>query len=74
MSLLLDSYRKNAEAARIAAEQATLPNARQRAKTDQEAWTKFADRLERLEKLQREKRERTTDSTLVAPAQGHEPA
>ena len=74
MSLLLDSYRRNAEAARIEAEQATLPNARLRAETDQEAWTKFADRLEWLEKRQREKREKSADSTLTGPAQDPERA
>ncbi len=68
VSDLLDSYRRNAEAARIAAEQATLPNARLRAKIDQETWTKFADRLEWLEKRQREKREKSANSTLTKPA------
>jgi hypothetical protein len=72
VSDLLDSYRRNAEAARIAAEQASLPNARMRAKTDQETWTKFADRLEWLEKRQREKREKSADSTLTGPAQDPE--
>ena len=56
------------EPARIAAEQATLPNARLRAKIDQETWTKFADRLEWLEKRQREKREKSANSTLTEPA------
>lgn len=68
VSDLLDSYRRNAEAARIAAEQASLPNARLRAETDQEAWTKFADRLEWLEKRQREKGEKSANSTLTGPA------
>jgi hypothetical protein len=43
-----------------------------RAKTDQETWTKFADRLEWLEKRQREEREKSADSTLTGPAQDPE--
>lgn len=52
MSPLLDSYRRNAEAARMAAERATLPNLRRRAETDADAWTQMADRLARLEAMQ----------------------
>ena len=52
MSELLESYRKNAEAARIAAELATLPNLRRRAEIDAEAWEQMADRQEQLETMQ----------------------
>ena len=52
MSSLLESYRRNAEAARLVAERSVLPNARQRAETDAETWTRLADRLERLEAMQ----------------------
>lgn len=57
MSPLLESYRRNAEAARLAAEHATLPNIRQRAETDAEAWRKLADRLARHENMQQGKEE-----------------
>ena len=57
MSSLLESYRRNAEAARIAAELATLPNLRRRAETDAEAWKQMADRLARLEAMQQGKEE-----------------
>lgn len=51
MSLLLNSDRRNGEAARIAAELATLPNVRRRAGTDAEAWSQMADRLARFEAM-----------------------
>ena len=51
MSSLLESYRNNAEAARKAAELATLPNLRRRAEIDAEAWTKMADQMEWLERM-----------------------
>jgi hypothetical protein len=52
MSSLLESYRRNAEAARVEAELATLPNLRRRAEIDAEAWTTMVNRLERLEAMQ----------------------
>ena len=50
MSLLLDSYRRNAEAARIDAEQATLPNVRARAFDVAARWTEMADQLAWVER------------------------
>ena len=49
MSILLDSYRRNAEAARIEAERATLPNVRARAAEAAARWSEMADRLEWVE-------------------------
>ena len=49
MSLLLDSYRKNAAAALIEAERSTLPNVRQRAALAAERWSEMAERLEWVE-------------------------
>ena len=49
MSSLLDSYRRNAEAARIEAERATLPNVRARAAQAVERWSDMADKLEWVE-------------------------
>ena len=46
MSILLDSYRRNAEAARIEAERATLSNVRARAAEAAVRWSEMADRLE----------------------------
>ena len=45
MSLLLDSYRKNAQAARAEAERSTLPNVRTRAIDVAARWTEMADQL-----------------------------
>ena len=42
MSLLLDSYRKNAETARIEAEQSSLPNVRARAAEVANRWNEMA--------------------------------
>ena len=52
MSHLLDSYRRNAEAARTEAERANLANVRKRAADAAEIWLALADRLERVEKRQ----------------------
>ena len=49
MSSLLDSYRKNAEAARIEAEGATLPNVRARAVEVAARWTEMAEQLKWVE-------------------------
>ena len=49
MSLLLDSYRRNAEAARAEAERAALPNIRARAVEVAARWTEMADQLEWVE-------------------------
>ena len=49
MSLLLDSYRRNAQAARIEAERSSLPNVRERATKAAATWTEMAERLEWLE-------------------------
>ena len=53
MSHLLDSYRRNAEAARTEAERANLANVRKRAADAAEIWLALADRLERVEQRQR---------------------
>ncbi|GAC1575505.1 MAG: hypothetical protein NVS3B5_06560 [Sphingomicrobium sp.] len=50
MSLLLDSYRRNAEEARTEAERSSLPNVRARAVEAAARWSELADRLERVEK------------------------
>ena len=55
MSQLLDSYRRNAETARLDAERTTLPNVRARAEKAAETWTDLADRLKRVEDHQRER-------------------
>lgn len=49
MSLLLDSYRKNAEACRCEAERSALPNVRARAINVAARWTEMAERLEWVE-------------------------
>ncbi len=49
MSQLLDSYRKNAEAARLEAERSTLPNVRARAIEVAAKWKAMADELEWVE-------------------------
>ena len=49
MSILLESYRKNAVAFRIKAERSALPNVRQRAALAAERWSEMADRLEWVE-------------------------
>ena len=53
MSQLLDSYRKNAEAARTQAEATNLPNARERAVRSAERWEEIAERLQRVEAMKR---------------------
>jgi hypothetical protein len=55
MSYLLESYRTNALAARAEAEQATLPNVRQRAIESAEVWERLAERLAWVETRQRER-------------------
>ena len=55
MSQLLDSYRKNAEAARLEAERSTLPNVRARAIEVAAKWNAMAEELEWVEE-QRELR------------------
>lgn len=49
MSLLLDSYRRNAEAARRKAVTAPLANVRAQAAVAAERWTDMAERLEWVE-------------------------
>lgn len=49
MSLLLDSYRRNAEAARTEAERASLPNVQARAIEATAIWLELAERLEWVE-------------------------
>ena len=49
MSSLLDSYRRNAEAARIEAEGATLLNVRARAVEVAARWTEMAEQLKWVE-------------------------
>ena len=49
MSQLLDSYRRNAAAARLEAECATLPNVRTRAVEAAVIWSDLADRLQWVE-------------------------
>ena len=49
MSILLESYRKNAVATRIEAERSNLPNVRQRATLAAERWSEMAERLEWVE-------------------------
>ena len=53
MSQLLDSYRKNAQAAQGEAERATLPNVRDRATEAAAVWSGLAERLEWVEAQQR---------------------
>ena len=55
MSQLLDSYRRNAEAARIQAEQATLPNVKTQAAEAASRWLEMADRLQWVEEQGRAK-------------------
>ena len=49
MSLLLHSYRKNAEACRLEAENSTLPNVRARAIDVAARWAEMAEQLEWVE-------------------------
>lgn len=49
MSFNLESYRKNAVAARVEAANAMLPNVRARAIEAAERWQDMADRLEWVE-------------------------
>ena len=53
MSHLLDSYRRNAESARLEAERTTLPNVRERAAKAEATWTDLANRLQKVEDNQR---------------------
>ena len=57
MSHNLDSYRRNAEAARSEAEKTKLPNVRAKSVEAAARWTELADRLERVEEQTRHKRE-----------------
>ena len=50
MSILLETYRKNAAAAELEAQRSTLPNVRARAVEAASRWTEMADRLEWVEK------------------------
>ena len=50
MSQLLESYRKNAEPARLEAERFTLPNVRARAIDVAARWTDMADQLAWVER------------------------
>ncbi len=59
MSLLLDSYRKNAEAARLEAERSALPNVRARAVKVAARWTEMADQLAWVEREGRLRAEAT---------------
>lgn len=49
MSLLLETYRKNAAAAELEAERATLPNVQARAVKAAARWSEVTDRLEWVE-------------------------
>ncbi|GAC1578977.1 MAG: hypothetical protein NVS3B5_11850 [Sphingomicrobium sp.] len=49
MSLLLDSYRRNAETCRAEAERSNLPNVRARAIEGAARWSEMAERLEWVE-------------------------
>jgi hypothetical protein len=53
MSRLLDSYRRNFEAARMEAEQSPLLQVRDRAARAAEAWKVMAERLEWVEAQKR---------------------
>jgi hypothetical protein len=53
MSQLLDSYRRNFEAARLEAEQSALPKVRERATRAAQTWKAMAERLERTEAQKR---------------------
>jgi hypothetical protein len=66
MSLLLDSYRRNAEAARIEAELATLPKVRARAAEVAARWTEMADQLEWVEEQGRLRMEAAARSREAA--------
>ena len=67
MSSLLDSYRRNAEAARIEAERATLPNVRARAAQAVERWSDMADKLEWVEERGRARIDATNLARDLAP-------
>jgi hypothetical protein len=55
MSLLLDSYRKNAEAARLEAERTSLPNVKARAIDVAARWAEMADQLAWVEREHRQR-------------------
>lgn len=59
MSILLDSYRRNAAASLIEAELAVLPNVRARAIDVAARWTEMGDRLEWIEEQGRLRSEAT---------------
>jgi len=72
MSLLLDSYRRNAEAARLDAERATLPNVRARALDAAARWTEMADQLEWVEeqgRLRTESAARSREASRISPCE-----
>ena len=51
--MLLDSLRKNAEAAQLEAENSALPKVRERAARAAATWEAMADRLQRVEAMKR---------------------
>ena len=55
MSLLLDSFRKNAAAAHAEASSAILPQVRDRAARAAARWDEMTERQERMEEMQRER-------------------
>ena len=55
MSLLLDSFRKNAKAAQAEASDSTLPQVRDRAARAAARWQEMVDRQERIEAMQRDR-------------------
>ena len=72
MSLLLDSYRRNAVAALAEAEQATLPNVRARAVEVAARWTEMADQLEWVEEQGRFRMEsaaRSREASRISPCE-----
>ena len=55
MTLLLDSFRKNAAAAHAEASSAALPQVRDRAARAAARWDEMAARQERMEAMQRDR-------------------
>ena len=66
MSLLLDSYRRNAAAAHLEAERATLPNVRARAIEAAARWSEMADKLEWVETPGRAKADAASEAREAA--------
>ena len=66
MSYILDSYRRNAQAARIEAERASLPNVRARAAEAAARWSEMADRLEWVEEQGRHRIETAAHARAAA--------